>query len=88
MTLGQRALLSAFLQAQDRLIPPPDPTGFHVRFSRIEEQPQSGDRGYRYVPVRIEWSLGRNAEPSDYAVSLPASLPDVRRDRTRVELSP
>ena len=69
-------------------MPPGDLTGFRVRFSRSEERPQTGDRGYRYVPIRIEWGVGRNAAPSVYAVSLPASLPDDRRDRTRIEISP
>jgi hypothetical protein len=88
LTPEQRHLLSAFLEAQDRPIPPADVLGFSVRLSCSSRHPETTGSGYRYAPVKVKWGLGTEVPRRAATLSLPAMLPDDRRDRTRIDVLP
>jgi hypothetical protein len=88
LTPGQRCLLLAFLDAQDYPAAPADALGFSVRLSRPPRCPEVTGSGYRYAPVEVEWSFGSDTSRRSLPLDLPASLPEDRRDRTKVEVVP
>jgi beta-lactamase regulating signal transducer with metallopeptidase domain len=88
LTPEQRHLLPACLEAQDSPIPPANVLEFSVRLSCSSGHRETTVSGYRYMPVKVEWSWGTEVPRRDATLSLPASLPDDRRDRTRIEVLP
>jgi hypothetical protein len=84
----QRALLPAFLEAQDPPFPEAEVMGFSARLFCSSDKPQTNGLGYLSVPVRVEWSFGDLSSSWHVTLFLPASLPDDRRGRTRIEVVP
>jgi hypothetical protein len=88
LTPRQRALLPAFLEAQDPPLPEAEVMAFSARLFCPSDKPQSNGTGYLSVPVRVEWSFGEASSRRHFTLFLPASLPDDRRGRTRIEVVP
>lgn len=83
---GRRGLLDNYLEARNE-----DPSDENVR--RFEaylfctyEAPQREDSGYGYVQVIAAVGAGRTRE--HFALVLPTTLPDDRRDKTVIEVAP
>jgi len=83
-TPSQRALLVALAEAQDRPISPQGIEGFRVDMQRVSDRPRAA-RGYRCVSIVVHCYFAEE-KFSLYLVYLPASLPDDRRAKTRIDL--
>jgi hypothetical protein len=88
LTPRQRALLPAFLEAQDPPIPAAEVMGFSARLFCSSDRPQTNGSGYLSMPVRVEWSFEDVSSRRHFTLFLPASLPDDRRGSTRIEVVP
>src|SRR5207302_163291 len=90
----QQAPFARLLDVQHGSVPPEAMGGeLKVRFFCRSAEPQKGPRGYRSINVGLRWSLHRQVTrtsgygyTSGYDLFLPMSLPDDRRDRTRIEV--
>ncbi len=76
-------LLQAFLAAQNDLLFAPDYKGFHLSMWRPLETVQTAADGYQYVPVTLSCMI-ENKQGMFLDFLLPASLPDDRRDQTKI----
>jgi RNA polymerase sigma factor (sigma-70 family) len=80
-------LLQTYLAAQNDLLYAPDYTSFTLYAWRPLDAPQTTADGYRFVPVTLFCGIeSRQATFLDFL--LPVTLPDDRRDKTRVALAP
>jgi hypothetical protein len=82
LTSYQQQLLFPFLAAQRQSLQEGPQEGIFSCWITAYP-PEQGDRGYRYQRVTIHWrAAGRTRD--DYEISLPLTLPDDRRDRTKI----
>jgi beta-lactamase regulating signal transducer with metallopeptidase domain len=89
MTPRQRQMVPGFLAAQDYPVSPADPEKFSISMFCSVSKPRTTSSGYRYQGFTLAWDTGGQEKISlGYVVCLPASLPDDRRDRTKIEVLP
>jgi hypothetical protein len=102
MTPDQRRLLEPFLDAYPYPVPAVKAREFQARLlldpfaaqtlARMMKSPTGTplvlDPDYRFVTVTMQFSLGDEKRTWLNSIRLPASLPDDRRDRTRIEVVP
>jgi hypothetical protein len=103
LTPRQRLLLPAFLETYSYPIAPQDAQGFELRLTfnpapepeprehleRMGAWPPTNDPDYRFVPVDLGFRVTRDGgRIYGRGVALPASLPDDRRGKTKIELIP
>lgn len=95
-TRQQAALFERLEAAQPYGIPTEVKNGeFKITLFCKQKEPRTTETNYQAVPIGIKWDLTRMLTPQrgigargDLEVHLPLSVPDDRRDRTRVELLP
>lgn len=89
MTPLQRRLIPVFLAARNSLFSPADAEQFSLLLSSTAKAPETTPSGYKHVPFRLAWDMGKKEYVSPgWTLDLPASLPDDRREQTRVEVVP
>jgi hypothetical protein len=86
LTPYQRQLIPPFLAAQSKSLEGEPIEGFFCSVTAYA--PQNGERGYRYQRVVLHWQVGPGGTQEDFEISLPLTLPDDRRAKTRIMLAP
>jgi hypothetical protein len=79
-------LIPPFLAAQSKSLEGEPIEGFFCSVTAYA--PQNGERGYRYQRVVLHWQVGPGGTQEDFEISLPLTLPDDRRAKTRIMLAP
>ena len=92
LTPSQRGLLPSVLSAAETPLHPGDAQSFVARAFCSRAAPERNSMGYWHTQLLVQWGIDPPASDrppisGTAMIQLPMSLPDDRRDRTRIEIA-